>query len=242
MYIITPKNNNGRNRQRRSQSRRVPNNGNNDRVIGHMFHTGARGDVLEWMDDYQSQPITTTISQSPPRNLRNQIYWRTEGRMQSFTTSTSVPNAPTYNFVLSDIFDVASLAAIFDQFCIYAVKISITPNFASGASLSLGSLYSVLDFNDTTALTSSSDALSYGSCKQSVLMPGKTHERFIKPMIASTAYRTSALSSYTGSRTWVDIAYPSTPHFGLKLWIDSVVNSSTVLVYFEYILGFRQAK
>jgi hypothetical protein len=204
----------------------------------------AVGDVQRSNEDLSASPIDNRISQSPPRNLRNQYYWRREGILTSFAVSGTIPTAGAKSFQLSDVFDATNLSKVYDQYCIFAVSVSFAPANSAlpVANASLGVLTSVIDFSDVTLLASTNEANSYSTALHQQITMGKSQQREFMPCSSSAQYLTAVTTGYGPTRQWIDINSPSVPHFGLKYYFEGASVGYTMDVFIDYLFGFRSSK
>jgi hypothetical protein len=133
-----------------------------------------------------------------------------------FSTSVSTPTFTTATIFLNQVDQYASLVAVFDQYRITDVEIWLIPQISAGVSTRQGELYTVLDFDDSTALTTIAQAQDYESCVMTPQSYG--HYRHFKPHVAMALYAPSAFTSF-GNKTdqWIDTASSGVAHYGVKV-------------------------
>jgi hypothetical protein len=114
--------------------------------------------------------------------------------------------------------NISALQALFDQYRIVGVEVLIVPqsNFvAAAATATAGMMHSVVDYDDATPLANEQNALDYQNCLTSSASDG--HFRKFVPHAAVAAY-SGAFTSFTNVESpWIDAAYPSVQHYGLKV-------------------------
>jgi len=202
----------------------------------------SRADTMFSKKDLTAIPPNHILRESPPRNLRNQFFWVKAGQASTFVTPASpTPGQFTKSFLLSDVFDSASLIKIFDQYCIYGVIISFVPSTTTTNTTNYGLVTSIIDYSDLASISSPAEAKSYSTSETSVLAPGKPHMRFIKPCTSQALYRTPT-NGYGPERAWVDSVYPDCPHFGIKALFYDGSTPINVEVQADYLIGFRSSK
>jgi hypothetical protein len=101
----------------------------------------------------------------------------------------------------------------------------------------------VIDYDDTSALSSAGAAVVYSNCV--VLNPGESVERIFKPKVAIAAY-TGSFSGYAvEDDVWIDAASSTVQHYGVKVWVDPCTAGQTLLqswdVTVEYFIRFRKS-
>jgi hypothetical protein len=117
--------------------------------------------------------------------------------------------------------DFSSLAAVFDQYRINMIEIRLTPHAPNAFITStqpVGQLYTVLDYDDATALASGAAAVAYSDCI--VSPPYANQRRCFRPRVALAAY-SGAFTSYANvASPWIDASSSTVNHYGVKTWID----------------------
>lgn len=135
------------------------------------------------------------------------------------TSSITVPTFQAHYTNLNSINNAASFAAIFDQYMIDGMEAWLIPNQNSAsASSNNGLLYSVIDLDDASALSTLAQFGEYSSCVTSMASQG--HYRHFKPHVALATYN-GAFGGY-GNRAnvWIDAASLTVQHYGLKFGLS----------------------
>jgi hypothetical protein len=149
------------------------------------------------------------------------------------------------NFSLSSLSGYSNLN-IWDQYRIDAVRVSIVPTanalFTTDLSDQVYSeLYCVIDYDDSTNLTSLASALKYDNCI--VLVPTESLERTFQPRLAVAAYSGSFTSYANMPPQWIDTVNNAVQHYGIKYAISPAVAGQTTMqswdVITEYYISFR---
>jgi hypothetical protein len=149
-------------------------------------------------------------------------------------------------FTLNALDQVASFQALFNEWRIDALRVKIVPQnnaigLVTNTTTSLVELYNVIDYNDSTALASVAAAREYENCM--VLAPGESGERVFQPRAATAMYQGAFTAYGNVGGAWVDIAYPGTIHYGMKIIIPAATVGQTLLqswdVFFEAFVSFR---
>jgi len=178
-----------------------------------------------------STPVFTTRSALAPIILT--------ASNSAIVTNNIAPN-------LNAIDNVSALTTLFDQYKIVAVRVMIIPQnnaigLVTNSTTSLVDFYSVVDYDNGTALSSASNARDYESCM--IQGPGESAMRVFQPRMALAAY-SGAFTSYANVQPlWVDTASPGVLHYGLKFLIPQATAAQTLLqsweVNVEYVIQFR---
>jgi hypothetical protein len=150
---------------------------------------------------------------------------------------------------LADLDNSTSFGYLWDQYRIDAIVCTIRPqNFAVGlftnSTTSLSDFYSVIDYDDATALGSTTAAREYDNCM--TLTPGESGMRVFTPRMALAAYA-GAFTSYANSEPmWIDMVSGNVQHYGLKIVIPQGTAAQTQLqvweLTFEYYVSFRSVR
>jgi hypothetical protein len=157
-------------------------------------------------------------------------------------------------FQLSDLPNSAALAALFDQYRIEKVKVhfksrnnavSVFNTASPNGGVPTG--YAVVDRDDATALTSTTDALQYDNV---ICFNGEEDVSFeFVPSITPAIFSGGAFSAYTtvpSNSAWIDIANTSVPHYAIKGHLGplsaSVTSAWTWDVSAEYIVSCRKTR
>jgi hypothetical protein len=169
-------------------------------------------------------------------------------RALTATTIVAVANAsvkPTFNFTIGSL-NVGS--GFFDQYMIEAIRFVITPQnnaigLVTNTTTALLPLYCVIDYDDSTALSSAGAAVSYSNCIS--LAPGESCERVFQPRMALAAYSGTFVGFANAAPQWIDAASTGVQHYGIKIWVDPADNAQTLLqswdVSVEHFVRFRRS-
>jgi len=157
--------------------------------------------------------------------------------------------ANTYtNFVFSlNLLDnAAAFANVWDQYRIDAVRVMIKPqnnaiNLVTNSATTLVDIYSVIDYDNASNLTSVAVAREYDNC--CIQAPAESCVRTFKPRVALAAY-TGAFGGFANEEDmWLDCASSSIVHYGLKTLVPGGAAAQTLLqtweVTAEYWISFK---
>jgi len=156
----------------------------------------------------------------------------------------------TYRFELNDVSDTADFTDLFDQYRFRAVRIEFRPrfNFSNPGVVTANRLprfYSVIDYDDNNMPTLINQLREYQSIKETRW--DQDHVRLIKPRMATAALDNTGLTSLANEPAkWIDLAYLTVAHYGIKIAIEGGVGGQTNLqswsVDLEYMIEFRQVR
>jgi len=162
----------------------------------------------------------------------------------STLTQTTANQFPVFNFTLAG----SSALTIWDQYRIDAIRFTIAPQnkaiglFTTGTTL-LGAMLCVIDYDDSTALTSNTQALGYNNCV--VINPSEDMTRVFQPRAALAAYAGAFTNFANVGGEWFDAVSTGVQHYGIKLVIQAGMVGQTQFqvwdVVTEYFLSFRDA-
>jgi len=130
-----------------------------------------------------------------------------------------------------DILDFSNLAAVFDQYRIDMVEVIMNPQTTQGIPTTTfgppkGQLYSVIDYDDATNLTTTAAADAYANViVSSVTNPSR---RCFKPRVALAVYGGAFTSFANAADQWIDCASTGVQHYGVKYACDIGTTSNTV--------------
>jgi len=159
----------------------------------------------------------------------------------AFATSTSTPTFGAIAFNLQNVNQYSALQLIFDQYRLSDIEVWLVPQVSEAVSSASGTLYSVIDLDDSVALTSVSQ---FGDYSNAVFTPVKTgHYRHFQPHVAIAAY-SGAFSSFANVPSpWIDTSSSTVQHFGIKYGSSiTTVLSVAFDIYYRFKLEFRNIR
>lgn len=147
-------------------------------------------------------------------------------------------------FTLDSVTNYTEFSALFDSYRINKVVVKFVPRTTDngqGAN-ERGNVYSVVDYNDNTALASVAAALERDTCRRTVAT--RVHTRVLRPACASATYKSVTSWGYAPTwKRWIDMSDPQVPHYGLKYLIDNRDDLSMVYDYFiTYYMSFMNVR
>jgi len=193
--------------------------------------------------DFVNKPINWRLTQSPPRNFLSIPHW-VQGKVNfSVTLSNTVPVESNQQFNLGQVTDLVGLAGFFDQYCIWAVTVSISPLFegAGSALYSFGTCVTAIDYDNISNVGAQAAVLAFGTAVVSELNVDSSIQRVIQPTVAPALYTSGAsFSGYGVERAWVDSSVTTVPHYGLRaIFNGNTVSGCMVAFDVNYVFGFR---
>jgi len=182
------------------------------------------------------------LTQTPPKNIRGAIHWIQAQLVRVQSLSSSTQTEFNFSFALNDLTNVVGLTGFFDQYCIYAVCVTVQVNDVGvSATTETGRGYTAIDYDNVNNIGSEVAIQAYGTCVTWIPGGGSVQQRLIKPCVAPALFNTGAVfTGYGVGRCWIDCASPSVPHYGYRSYYaaNSVggINLDHVITY---IIGFR---
>jgi hypothetical protein len=155
-------------------------------------------------------------------------------------TSNTIFVSTGLTLQLSQIQGYAEFTSLFDQYRIAHVDALVIPK-SSSVGTSLASLmYSVIDYDDSAALTATS-ILEYSNMMVTTLESG--HRIRFKPHAAVALDGSGVFTSYGNvAAPWIDCASTGVDHFGLKIGTEVTSSSFPIDVYLTVKLQFRNVR
>jgi hypothetical protein len=170
-------------------------------------------------------------------------------RAQASNTQSAQPTAYTAASYAFSLASVGLGTGFWDQYKLEAIRFTVAPQnnaigLVTNSTTTLVPLYCVIDYDDSSNLTSAGQAQSYSNCV--VVNPGESVERTFKPRMAIGAFGGSTFTSYANvADLWIDAASTNVLHYGVKLFIPGTAAAQTLLqswdITIEYFLQFRKS-
>lgn len=150
-----------------------------------------------------------------------------------------------YASVLTDTPGYAELTALFDQYKLVKVELSLIPLWnttitavgAGNGDLG-GFVHSVTDYDDNLAPAASTAGIQalmqYRSYRAQTLVSREPLKWSLSPKVASAVFGSGVFGSYASqSNMWIDAASTTVEHYGLK-FIFEVLNPTAAVAYFNF--------
>lgn len=173
-------------------------------------------------------PVLTDALTIPGKTAKVYTFIKAYSVNGALTQSTSSNNAYVPGLSLSTIVgDYAYYTSIFDQYRINLIETILRPrgnvSTVNASASASGFLYSVIDYDDASAVTPS-QALNYDNVVTTSME--QSHRRCFVPHIALGAY-SGTFSSYANvTEQWIDCNSPTVAHYGVKYVCDAGITGS----------------
>lgn len=184
-----------------------------------------------------------------PRSLRQPVqYFKRSTYSSGFiSNSTTQDIHNNYFFTLNSIPGVSDFTGLYDQYRINAVKWTliprgnnsdITPGSGSTSSANSVGIFSCLDYDDSTNLTSITQYLQYQNNKMT--RTHQQHSRYLKPKINAQIVNNVTSVSAVNMKGWLDITASDVPHYGIKYCLQQAPSSVQQFdLKVDYYIAFK---
>jgi len=173
---------------------------------------------------------------------------------KGITSSALVDSTVALQFQLDMLPQYATFTALYDQYRIVKVEIHLNPRVQvfNGMTVGQGTVAQnytkkiiwTIDNDDAVAPTNYNTVREYGNSHEFNLINGNSKVITFKPAVSAYVY--NGVSPAYGERfsPWIDVAYPSVPHYGIKmaLPVSTTVNDCTVDFSARYYIEFRSVR
>jgi hypothetical protein len=197
--------------------------------------TLSDGSAVSLQDRFDMKGANNNAPVNIPRNFTRKELWI----RSSYTGGFSSANTPVYgalNFQLTFVNNVTSYQSIFDQYCIVAAIVRFQPECNNSQGSQLGSLITVIDHDDSNALSSVGAALEYSTALETPLYEQQTV--VLRPRFAVGSY-SGAFTGFANQSGYIDCASSTVQHYGVKYVTTAAANTQPVVYYVELIIHFR---
>jgi hypothetical protein len=194
--------------------------------------------------DLNAKPRNWLITESPPKNFWNKVYWlkKTVTLVNAASLSTSVPVEGNLSFTVQSLFpEYATILSLFDQYCIHTVVVHLNLDSVGASSGSYGRCTTAIDFDNVANLGGETLVQDFSTAQTVDLSPGLCIERVIQPTVDPVIYQVSG-SGYGVGRMWCDSASSSIPHYGFRAFFaQNTISGTTYDVVVTSIIGLRNS-
>jgi len=141
-------------------------------------------------------------------------------------------------FAFSDLPQVTSFQAIFDQYKIEALEIWITPSSTTSPSVLPSQYVAVVDYDEATNPSSFAQLLQYQNVNEVPFTNGVYYH-----FTPHTGMSIGAPGTFGGAGNitapWIDSASPSTPHYGIKIGMYASAVTVSLQIRARFHMAFR---
>lgn len=204
---------------------------------------GGRGGGASSMTPVSKADLRVTprndllVPKSVPRSVQRVVWDVVKIRSVLMSASTGVVET-NFSVTFSSHPQQASWAALFDQYCIPQFSMSFYSLCPPGNTNQPPIIHTALDLDNTTNLGSLQLIDDFGSCRIKLLSAGQTFVRSVRPAVKVSANSVSGAVQ----RSWLDCAFTTIPHNGIRTIIEqSAAGSVTVVVETTIWFAFRNS-
>lgn len=231
--------------RRRNGGRAKGGSGSSSKLFAANHVMGSSIDTIRVPSDYSRRRRAWTLSQSPPRSIRDQIHWFEV--TETLVSSGSVNSSPTattefnQSFTLGLWSNYAAITALFDQYCIHSVVVNITTEAVFTAVAGAGRCTTAIDYDNVSNLSNEGSIQAFASAETVTVVPHMNIQRYVEPCVTPALYQTSG-TAYGSQRMWIDAASPNAQHYGLRiLFYNNNVSGFTIDVVATFRYGARNS-
>jgi hypothetical protein len=204
----------------------------------------SRGTTVSRAGSTSSDPGVREPKFPLARTLINNVTTviQTAPQLTTFTSSAASAQFSFISFYFGLMDNVAAWAACFDQYRVPMIQVTFRPRatFESANTANTGTFITVVDVDDSTALTTIAGAMDYATAIVGRGLDEQT--RTFVPHAALAAYSGTFTSYANVASPWIDCASTGVLHYGVKTaWstTDSayIIDSTT-----RVVLEFRNVR
>lgn len=214
------------------------------RSLASSLHAGVPADRITNNADFNSRPKSWVLTQTPPKSLRNLIYWfqKTVTFVNGQSISTSVPGEYNYAFTIATVTpEYTYLLNVFDQYAIHSVIIHLVITNQASSTGIMGRVTTALDYDNVANLGSESSVQEYSTAQTVEVRSGLNIERALMPCVDPQVYQVSG-TGYGAARMWLDSASTNIPHYGYRsYWSNNLDTNLSFDLIVTSIIGFRNS-
>jgi len=174
-------------------------------------------------------PVLINTGTSP-----NQLLSIANASASQFVTTNSSQFGGSLQFMLSHLANVSEIVNLYDNYRIKKVVVQVIPSFNSsdlaqvaGGTHGIPCMHYAVDSDDATVPANRTAIMENSYCR-TVRLDGPFNIVIVPRAqnVIATSGGGSAAGGMLPSNTWLDTASQNVPHYGLKFWIDELVQVS----------------
>jgi len=219
----------------KSNQGRRPKGGGSKRVVS----SGLGGmNPLRSSDLQIRPPSRKNVPQHIPRNLGSAITWDIVKIESQITNSGSGLVEVNFAFTVTQNPQYSSWLTLFDQYCIPFATIEFDSLTPPGQSYSPPRIYTALDFDNTSNISSVAAIEEYDSCEVLTLSPEKRLMRSVRPSCKGAVSAGGGGSPEVTGPVWCDSGVNNVYFYGIRS-ITNFANAGAVAVTQTLYCCFR---
>lgn len=173
-----------------------------------------------------------------PRNIASLLAWDTVKYVATVTAATSgSPTETNFVFHLSDHPQYTSWTTLFDQYTIPQASVTVESQLPAGSTSLPITVYTALDFDNSTALGSISAIEDFATCREQVLGVATRLVRSVKPTIKNNVMNSGGSVIAGLAQGWIDCAQPAVNFYGIRTMLSqeaALTVKYTVTIWFAF--------
>jgi len=233
LWVITPSTRRGRGKSRQNKASNRGDYAGKQHFVDSNTSSGTALRVRV-KDDMTRAPVARSIiGLRMPVSQQTQIHWfQTSYQPAATLNASNLLTEFNQSFSLGQTGLVTPIAALFDQYAIFAVYVRVIINVSSNASSTASLEYvTAIDFDNINPVGNFGNLQTYSTSTTTEL--SAVQERYIEPCNAPALYSGSAFSHFGQDRMWVDAANVSTPHYGFRCIVAPIGAGATGSITLE---------
>lgn len=191
-------------------------------------------------DDVSRRPLAPDVGRlHMPKQLQTQIHWIQSSFEFNKALASAAITENNLSFALSDLAIASSVAALFDQYALFAVSARVIIQTSAPAAANPPTYTTAIDYDGVQNLGSLAVLKGYSTSASTSIL--EIQERYIEPCNAPALYSGSVFTHFGQARAWVDTANTSTPHYGLRMIVSNLGAGVTGVISTEmtYVICAR---
>jgi hypothetical protein len=178
----------------------------------------------------------TRVPNTIPSNINGRTTWfKCTTALSNIGAQASSITETNYYFTLGSFQQSSALVGLFDQYCIVQASLKFSSVFPPGLTSAPNLMHSAIDLDNSASLGSVNLIDAYETVQVTTMGPQKVLVRSVRPAVAPDIGGSSGAGS---GRMWVDTAYSSIPHYGIRTILTGGSNY-TIMVEQTMWVAFR---
>lgn len=185
-------------------------------------------------------PNAFNVPKSIPRNIGRMVTWDVYKTQFNITSGSSGLSETNYSFQANNNPQSSTWFSLFDQYCIPMVSIEFDSLTPPGQTYSSPVLYTALDFDNVSNISTIAAIEEYDSCEVIVLAPEKRTIRSVRPCTKGAILNGggSTVIGQVQGPVWLDSGQAGIAHFGIRSMVN-FSNAGAVQVIQTMYVAYR---
>jgi hypothetical protein len=161
-------------------------------------------------------PTLFDVPKSVPRNIAAMVTWDIVKVNSTISNGSSGLVETNFAFTVNQNPQYASWLGLFDQYAIPLVSIEFDSLTPPGQTYSPPVLYTALDFDNTSNISTIAAIEEYDTCEYLTLAPEKRHLRSVRPCTKLAAASGGGGTPGVSGPIWCDSGVNNVYHYGIR--------------------------